>query len=318
MVVPLILTAAIAGGAGGGIANIALSPANSGASLLNSYWYGAGLILGERDMYTFHWEKIKKRLENGEDYLSVLESEMNPAITAISAYSLQIMQKTGELYKQAGVNFLTDLLKDLLNPFFSGDRDPDTDLVNDQGLFDYSAATIAGWSDSFLEKNFVSATSTPELFTPTTVQRIFFEHNKRQQAEVVAPVENPEPPPDIDTSCPSGFVWDPVTLKCIPIIVPSTIPLMTEANVKLHARGRMSRVIAPGGFFTQQWLLQTNPQRNGSYQTKDTANSDDDAQSWLQANFPQSTHGQWNFKTAFVGEERYRVLLTDVTVKNFP
>ncbi len=93
---------------------------------------------------------------------------------------------------------------------------------------------------------------------------------------------------------------------------------MTEANVKLHARGRASRVIAPGGFFTDQWLLQTNPQRNGSYQTKDTAASKSNAQSWLLENFPKPDYGQWNFKTAFEGEWMYMVLLTDVTVKNFP
>ncbi len=317
MVVPLILTAAIAGGAGGGIANIALSPANSGASLLNSYWYGAGLILGERDMYTFHWEKIKKRLENGEDYLSVLESEMNPAITAISAYSLQIMQKTGELYKQAGVNFLTDLLKDLLNPFFSGERQ-DEEQTDPSGLFDYSAFTISTWSDSFLEKNFNSSRSSPELYTPTTIQRIAFEHNKRQQAEVDAPPDEPDAPPPIAEDCPEGFIWDKVTLKCIPIIPPSSIPKMTEANVKLWARGRASRVIAPGGFFTQQWLLQTNPQLNGTYQTKNNASNDADAQKWLLNNFPQPTYGQWNFKTPNVGEWRYMIKISDVTVKNFP
>ncbi len=131
-----IIAAAIAGGAGGGIANVAMSPVSGGANMLQSYWYGAGLILGERDMYTFHWEKIKQRLENGEDYLSVLESEMNPAITAISAYSLQVMEKTVDLYKKAGVNFVFNLIEDLLNPFFSGDREgtdneplPDSDPV---------------------------------------------------------------------------------------------------------------------------------------------------------------------------------------------
>ncbi len=177
------MLAAIAGGAGGGIANIALSPANSGASLLNSYWYGAGLILGERDMYTFHWEKIKKRLESGEDYLSVLESEMNPAITAISAYSLQIMQKTGELYKQAGVGFLINLVEDLLNPFFTGDR---TDLLN------FTLAQIQLWTDTELRAAFENKTSyalynfTTQLIIKEEYDRRFVETEPVPETEVVS------------------------------------------------------------------------------------------------------------------------------------
>ncbi len=108
-----ILTSVLAGASGGALANVALSPLGGGAGMLQSYWYGAGLILGERDMYTFHWEKIKKRLEGGEDYLSVLESEMNPAITAIASYSLQIMQKTGDIYLQGGIDFMASLIENL-------------------------------------------------------------------------------------------------------------------------------------------------------------------------------------------------------------
>jgi len=109
----VVLASVIAGASGGALANVALSPLGGGAGMIQSYWYGAGLILGERDMYTFHWEKIKKRLESGEDYLSVLESEMNPAITAIANYSLQIMKKTGDIYLKGGIDFMAQLIENL-------------------------------------------------------------------------------------------------------------------------------------------------------------------------------------------------------------
>ncbi len=81
--------------------------------MLQSYWYGAGLILGERMMYTFHWEKINTRIKKGEDFLSVLESEMNPAITAIANYSLTIMKKTGAIYMQGGIDFMAKLIENM-------------------------------------------------------------------------------------------------------------------------------------------------------------------------------------------------------------
>ncbi len=109
----MVLASVIAGAAGGGIANVALTPMTGGAGLLQSYWYGAGLILGERMMYTFHWEKIKVRLEAGEDFLHVLESEMNPQITAIADYSMQVMHKTGDIYLEGGKDLLAGLIENL-------------------------------------------------------------------------------------------------------------------------------------------------------------------------------------------------------------
>ncbi len=110
----MVLASVIAGASGGALANVALSPLGGGAGLLQSYWYGAGLILGERMMYTFHWEKMKTRLDTGEDFLQVLESEMNPAITAIANYSMQVMKKTGAIYMQGGIDFMAKLIENML------------------------------------------------------------------------------------------------------------------------------------------------------------------------------------------------------------
>ncbi len=107
----MVVSSVVAGASGGALANVALSPLGGGAGMLQSYWYGAGLILGERMMYTFHWEKMKARLDKGEDFLQVLESEMNPSITAIANYSLQIMERTGEIYLQGGIDFMARLIE---------------------------------------------------------------------------------------------------------------------------------------------------------------------------------------------------------------
>ncbi len=214
------------------------------------------------------------------------------------------------------MNIMLDKAVKFLGGFISGNLSGEPNPVLDEitptpeaipdttTLLSLSADTISLWSNAKLaNEHFVTNIIKYDEQTQVFIRQFY-------QTRLIDTI--PE-----NTSCPDGQIWDPVSKTCIPIISETSIPRMTEVNVKLHARGRASRVIASGGFFTEQWLLQTNPQRNGSYQTKDTANSTDDAQSWLNTNFPQSTHGQWNFKTFAVGEWRYKVLQTDVTIKNF-
>ncbi len=126
MVGPALIAVVGMGAVGGIIANVALTPLTAGASLLQSYWYGSGLILGERMMYTVHWEKIKGRLDKGEDFLQVLDKIMNDDITAIANLSFKAMDETGKLYLQkAGESiskFIENLLEAAINPFFSGTR----------------------------------------------------------------------------------------------------------------------------------------------------------------------------------------------------
>ncbi len=126
----MVVSSIIAGASGGALANVALSPLGGGAGMLQSYWYGAGLILGERMMYTFHWEKINTRIKKGEDFLSVLESEMNPAITAIANYSLTIMKKTGAIYMQGGIDFMAQLIENMFK-LVAGENITDTVITGE-------------------------------------------------------------------------------------------------------------------------------------------------------------------------------------------
>ncbi len=109
------------GAVGGILANIALTPLTAGASLLQSYWYGSGLILGERMMYTVHWEKIKARLDKGETFMNVLDAEMNKDITAIAQFSFKAMDDTTSLFLSRAsttiAGHIETLLEAILNPF---------------------------------------------------------------------------------------------------------------------------------------------------------------------------------------------------------
>ncbi len=76
--------AGILGGAvGGGLAVTVLAPLTAANNFLGSYFFGSGMILGERQMYQDDWIKIKKRLDAGESFLIILEEVMKPNTQAI-------------------------------------------------------------------------------------------------------------------------------------------------------------------------------------------------------------------------------------------
>ncbi len=76
--------AGILGGAvGGGLAVTVLAPLTAANNFLGSYFFGSGMILGERQMYQDDWIKIKERLDKGESFLIILEEVMKPNTQAV-------------------------------------------------------------------------------------------------------------------------------------------------------------------------------------------------------------------------------------------
>ncbi len=73
----------LGGALGGGIAITALAPLTAANNFLGSYFFGSGMILGERQMYQDDWIKIKKRLDKGESFLTILEEVMKPNTQAV-------------------------------------------------------------------------------------------------------------------------------------------------------------------------------------------------------------------------------------------
>ncbi len=195
------------GAVGGILANIALTPLTAGASLLQSYWYGAGLILGERMMYTVHWEKIKARLDKGETFMNVLDSEMNKDITAIAELSFKAMDETGNLFLKTGTanlgKFIEELLAAAINPFFSGDREtdetqPSPDEPIDQ-LTSVSISEIQSWTDTLLKFN--HSPNNILKFTEASRLHIKTEYEKRFGATPIVenePVFEDVPKPNTD------------------------------------------------------------------------------------------------------------------------
>ncbi len=144
------------GAVGGILANIALTPLTAGASLLQSYWYGSGLILGERMMYTVHWEKIKGRLDKGEDFLQVLDKIMNDDITAIANLSFKAMDETGKLYLDKAGESIADFAEKLLSAILGNPVEVTvekaTDTPKGETGISLTIAEIQKWTDSYLKQ----------------------------------------------------------------------------------------------------------------------------------------------------------------------
>ncbi len=77
------------GAIGGGLAVTVLAPLTAANNFLGSYFFGSGMILGERQMYQDDWIKIKKRLDAGESFLVILEEVMKPNTQAIMQMARQ-------------------------------------------------------------------------------------------------------------------------------------------------------------------------------------------------------------------------------------
>ncbi len=108
------LTAIVAGaggglsaGAGGAVVNLALISYSAANTFINSYYFGYGMILGERDMYQNDWPKIQDRLEKGETFLRILEEKMREKTAAI-------MSLAGDIQLTVDTNYSAIMLQRLL------------------------------------------------------------------------------------------------------------------------------------------------------------------------------------------------------------
>lgn len=83
------LTTAVGGGAatgaavGGSASAIAMTPFNSANNFLGSFFFGYGMILGERLMYQKDWPSIQKRLDSGETLNAILGDYIGTSSAAV-------------------------------------------------------------------------------------------------------------------------------------------------------------------------------------------------------------------------------------------
>ncbi len=100
--------------AGAGLVNLALAPLYAANQYIGSYFFGSGMILGERDMYQEDWPKIKKRLDEGELFLSILEEQTQRNTTAIMGNAQNIVIQISAEWNKIVFDYLKQMPAGLL------------------------------------------------------------------------------------------------------------------------------------------------------------------------------------------------------------
>ncbi len=96
----------IAGTAGASLSNLVLAPLYAANQYIGSFYFGNGMILGERDMYQEDWPKIKLRLDKGESFLSILEEKTTKNTTAVMGNAKQIVIQMTPLWYQIVTSYI--------------------------------------------------------------------------------------------------------------------------------------------------------------------------------------------------------------------
>jgi len=165
-----------AGVAGAGLVQLALAPLYAANNYIGSYFFGSGMILGERDMYQEDWPKIKLRLDKGESFISIIEEQTINNTTAIMGNAKNIVMVVKEEWNRIVFDYLRTLpegAKLLLG------------LLNVE-----SGQTVEEYIEHFLHGHIHFGTTTKET----------------------EPVPEPIPTPD----CPTGFRWSISAQQCVP------------------------------------------------------------------------------------------------------
>ncbi len=115
----------IGGALGGGLAVTVLAPLTAANNFLGSYFFGSGMILGERQMYQDDWIKIKKRLDAGESFLVILEEVMKPNTQAVMQMARQTVIAVSKEWNDIVLSYLQSIpqsIWDAINKINAGEE----------------------------------------------------------------------------------------------------------------------------------------------------------------------------------------------------
>ncbi len=117
---------AIGAGLGGSAVTIAMVPFNAVNNYLGSFYFGAGMILGERWMYQEVWPKIQERVKDGESFMVLVEPYIIQAQSMLMKNAEIIGKDIATAMSTGSLSFLSELLSgDIEGAFDLPDVPPD-------------------------------------------------------------------------------------------------------------------------------------------------------------------------------------------------
>ncbi len=167
MVVAGVGAGLLGGAIGGGLAVTVLAPLTAANNFLGSYFFGSGMILGERQMYQDDWIKIKKRLDEGESFLVILEEVMKPNTQAVMQMARETVIAVSAEWNDIVLKYLQSIpqsIWDAINKVNAGEATDNPWPLGDgvTGIINGKVQCADGWTE---KNNKCILNST--LFPPT-------------------------------------------------------------------------------------------------------------------------------------------------------
>ncbi len=103
----------IGGLVGGAMSQVVTAPFVAGNNFLGSYFFGSGMLLGERQMYQRDWPRIKERLDKGTRFDVVLEEYMKENTQAVLNVAKDVMVATADAYVAFGIAQMQKIIKNV-------------------------------------------------------------------------------------------------------------------------------------------------------------------------------------------------------------
>ncbi len=166
--------AGILGGAiGGGLAVTVLAPLTAANNFLGSYFFGSGMILGERQMYQDDWIKIKKRLDAGESFLVILEEVMKPNTQAVMQMARETVIAVSVEWNKIVLDYLSSIPQSILDAInkINGGEEVENPWPLGEGITGFVNGKVQ-CAEGYLERNNkcvkISGPTVPPVVTPPT------------------------------------------------------------------------------------------------------------------------------------------------------
>lgn len=209
----------ITAGFGSMLAMLIFAPLTATNNLLGSYYFGSGMILGERQMYQEDWPKIKKDLDSGKPFIEVLEKYMRENTQAVMVTADSTLQAIKPEWERIVKNYMatipqniiqalrTDItFEDLINLWNGGTTTPAPTPTPDDPTAEPLRSESFSYINSLGDLDLQAFHNNLSDFDALTQSYIIAEV-KRRADDVSEPSPTPDPgDPQFDTQLDPEFV----------------------------------------------------------------------------------------------------------------
>ncbi len=148
-----IAAGAVAGAIGGGLAVTVLAPLSAANNFIGSFFFGNGMIVGERKAYQEDWPKIKARLDKGESFITILEEYTTENTTAVMQTAKMVLDTVTPIWFGMVSEYLKSIPQELLTMVTNPSRQTsDPSVVKSAANATINASTWGLIPEAFAEE----------------------------------------------------------------------------------------------------------------------------------------------------------------------